>query len=72
MYTVRQRTDTQHEQCTNDSMQTPRPAPALSPQTPTPKRDQPGQAPVTPQEPDFPERHDDPEQAEELERQQDA
>ncbi|WP_194945370.1 hypothetical protein [Limnohabitans sp. DM1] len=53
-------------------MQTPKPAPDLGTETPTPERDQPGQAPVTPQEPDFPERHDDPEQAEELERQQDA
>lgn len=69
---MRQRTDLQFEQCANDIMQTPKPAPDLGTETPTPERDQPGQAPVTPQEPDFPERHDDPEQAEELERQQDA
>jgi hypothetical protein len=47
-------------------------SPTPDPSTVIPVREPPEPAPVPTREPDFPERDDDPEEAEELERQQDA
>jgi hypothetical protein len=53
-------------------MQAPCPSPLPDPGTVAPVREPPQPKPIPVREPGFLERHDDPEQAEELERQQDA
>lgn len=70
--TVRQRTDLICHQCANDNMQSPLHEPAWVTDTLTNEHEPLGQEPVSPKAHDFAEGHDDPEQAEELERQQDA
>lgn len=70
--TVRQRTDLIFHQCANDNMQSPLHEPAWVTDTLTHEPEPHGQDPVSPKSRDFAEAHDDPEQAEELERQQDA
>jgi hypothetical protein len=70
--TVRERTDACPKLCTNDSMQSPNHQPITDASTVAPGHAVPEQAPATPQKKDSAERYDDPAQAEELERQQDA
>jgi hypothetical protein len=69
---VRQRTDAPANRCANRAMHTTSHSPTPDPSTVTPGRGLPKPAPVPGPEPDFPERQDDPDEAEELERQQDA
>lgn len=70
--TVRERTDACPKLCTNDSMHSPNHEPITHASTVTPGHAAPEQVPATPLKKDSAERYDDPAQAEELERQQDA
>ena len=69
---MRQRTDTPGGGCPNRAMQAPNNEPLPDPGALTPPPEQPQHLPAPLGAPEFAERHDDPEQAEELERQQDA
>jgi hypothetical protein len=72
LQTVRQRTDAHLSLCTNGTMHSQNHEPLTAPETLTPEHTVPQQVQAPAWNKDSVERHDDPAQAEELERQQDA